>query len=59
MEKIEGPETLVTNQRKPTLGNNPQVISAYCNSGESLKSHMIKIYVKRNCSSFVDIIFGV
>ena len=39
MGRIYGPETLVTNQRRATLGNNPKVITLYCNPCGSLKSH--------------------
>ena len=31
MRRIYGPETLVTNQTKTTLGNNPEVITTYRN----------------------------
>jgi hypothetical protein len=33
------PETLVVNQAKTTLGNNPKAKTKYCNPSGSLKSH--------------------
>jgi hypothetical protein len=40
MGQIYGPETLPVNQRKMMLGNNPNVVTTYCNPCRSLKSYM-------------------
>ena len=45
MGRKYGPETLVKNQRKTTLGNNPKVTASYCNPGASPKSHNIICYL--------------
>jgi hypothetical protein len=41
------PEKLVKNQRKTTPGNNPKVITTYCNPGGNLKSQILRYFCIR------------